>query len=262
MTLQLLHSTLKLLSEPTRLRLVALLSQEELAVQELVAITGLAQSRISNHLSLLKRSGLVQDRREGTWAFHSLVPPRVDGGLTPELFDGAVRPYLGSDDGLADIQALELVREQRRERSRRTHDLLAERWEADHGFLTGSLRAEAFAALVPRQLTVADLGCGAGFLSTFLADRGARVIAIDHSERMLDEARKRAGTSIEFRAGDLETLPLVDGEVDAAFANLVWHHIADMDRAAAKYSVRCARRHSGRDGPVPARRRMDARSSR
>ena len=59
-----LQSTLKLLSDPVRLRLCALLARAELAVQELVTITGLQQSRISNHLSLLKRQGLVRDRRE------------------------------------------------------------------------------------------------------------------------------------------------------------------------------------------------------
>ncbi|MGA0870624.1 MAG: metalloregulator ArsR/SmtB family transcription factor, partial [Planctomycetota bacterium] len=58
-SLETLQSTLKLLSDATRLRLLALLSRDELAVQELVSITGLAQSRISHHLSLLKRAGLV-----------------------------------------------------------------------------------------------------------------------------------------------------------------------------------------------------------
>ena len=59
------------------------------------------------------------------------------------------------------------------------------------------------------------------------------MIAIDHAERMLETARQRvASTNVEFRRGDLESLPLADGEVDAAFANLVWHHVADMDGAA------------------------------
>src|SRR5262249_48071935 len=79
-----LTTALKLLSDPTRLRLCTLLAQRELAVQELVAVTGLQQSRISNHLALLKRAGLVRDRREGTWSFHSLVEPGERGPLTPE----------------------------------------------------------------------------------------------------------------------------------------------------------------------------------
>lgn len=229
-----LHTNLKLLSDPTRLRLLALLAREELAVHELVTITGLAQSRVSNHLSLLRRAGLLADRREGSWSFHQLANPSDDAGLSNELFDAAVRPYLESDAGRADAVALETVREQRRERSRRTHDALAERWvEVGQEFSTGSLRAEAYCSLVQRGLVVADLGCGAGFLTSFLAEKGARVIAVDHSERMLEAARPQvAGASVEFRRGEMDQLPLETNEVDAVFANLVWHHLADVERAA------------------------------
>ncbi|MGA1525818.1 MAG: ArsR/SmtB family transcription factor, partial [Planctomycetota bacterium] len=191
-SLETLQSTLKLLSDATRLRLLALLSRDELAVQELVSITGLAQSRISNHLSLLKRAGLVRDRREGSWSFHSLVEPAAPGPLTPQLFGAVLEPYLQSKDGRADSQALERVREQRRERSRKAHDALADRWvELGQEFRTGALRSEALGALAPGEWTVADLGCGAGFLTAYLAGRFARVIAVDHAERMLAAARRR-----------------------------------------------------------------------
>src|SRR5262245_61109027 len=138
-----LPATLKLLSDPTRLRLCALLSRAELAVQELMAATGLAQSRISNHLALLKRSGLVRDRREGTWSFHSLVAPDERGPLTPELHGAVIEAYVATESGQRDLQALEALREQRRARSRRTHDALAERWvEVGQEFALGSLRSE------------------------------------------------------------------------------------------------------------------------
>ena len=231
-----LQTTLKLLSDPTRLRLLGLLSIEEIAVQELVSITGLAQSRVSNHLALLRRAGLVQDRREGSWVFYRLAEPDHEGALTEELYQATVRPFLAGEQGQTDAQALDAVREQRRERSRVAHDALADRWvEVGQEFQTGSLRAEACTALVPKALTVADLGCGAGYLTSYLAPRVTKVIAIDHSQKMLDTARGRfaeAGMSVEFRRGEMEQLPLADDEVDAAFANLVWHHVADMDRAA------------------------------
>ena len=97
-TLDSLQSTLKLLSDPLRLRLCAILGRAELAVQEMVAITGLQQSRVSNHLSLLKRAGVVRDRREGSWSFHSLVEPSDDGPLSPSLFEIStplMRPSIG-----------------------------------------------------------------------------------------------------------------------------------------------------------------------
>lgn len=233
MALATLTAALKLLSDPTRLRLCGLLARAELAVQELVAVTGLQQSRISNHLALLKRQGLVRDRREGTWSFHSLVEPAVDKALTPQLFAAVIEPWLSSPEGQRDLASLATVLEHRRERSRQAHDRLAERWEADHEFACGSLRAEVMAQAWPAGYTVADLGCGTGFLSNQLAANAARVVAVDHSPRMLAAARrKRLPPNVEFRRGELDTLPIEDASVDAAFANLVWHHLPDLLAAA------------------------------
>jgi DNA-binding transcriptional ArsR family regulator len=100
-----LQTNLKLLSDPVRLRLCALLARNELAVQELVAITGLQQSRVSNHLSLLKRAGLVRDRREGTWSFHSLVEPGEDSRLSPQLFAATIQSYLDAEAGKKALDA-------------------------------------------------------------------------------------------------------------------------------------------------------------
>jgi SAM-dependent methyltransferase len=234
-SIAILQTTLKLLSDPTRLRLVALLSQEELAVHELMSITGLAQSRISNHLSLLKRAGIVRDRKDGNWSFHRVEPPTDAGPLTPSIFVAAVEPWLQSPAWHQDEVALDRIREQRRERSRAAHDRLAERWvERGQEFATGSLRADAYAALVPPGLRVADLGCGAGYLTEYLVLQGAHVIAVDHSSAMLDAASRRLREGVEFRRGELDRLPLADGEVDAAFANLVWHHLPALDAGAAE----------------------------
>lgn len=230
-----LTAALKLLSDPTRLRLCGLLARSELAVQELVAITSLQQSRVSNHLALLKRAGLVRDRREGTWSFHSLVEPQVGGPLPPQLWLAVIEPWQGSAEGQRDLQALAAVLERRRQRSREVHDRLAERFDAGLEFSTGSLRAEILAAALPHQFTAADLGCGTGFLSEQLATHCARVIAVDHSERMIAAARrKQTQAGIDLRTGELDALPIGDGEVDAAFANLVWHHLPDFGAAAAE----------------------------
>jgi len=229
-----LHATLRLLADPVRQRLCALLARAELAVHELVAITGLQQSRISNHLSLLKRAGLVRDRREGTWSFHSLSEPQAEGPLTPPMFAAAIEPYFASPQWLPDAQALAAVLDQRRKKSREAHDDLADRWsEVGQEFALGTLRAEMLAAAWPCGSDVADLGCGTGFLANWLAERGARVVAVDHSERMLSRARAATDVvQLDFRRGELDALPLVDGEVDAAFSNLVWHHLPDHGAAA------------------------------
>src|ERR1700747_2365257 len=64
--------SLRALSDPTRLRIVALLEKDELSVAELQEITRMGQSRISTHLGLLQDSGLVQSRREGKRTFYKL----------------------------------------------------------------------------------------------------------------------------------------------------------------------------------------------
>ncbi|MDO8349036.1 MAG: methyltransferase domain-containing protein, partial [Planctomycetota bacterium] len=119
-------------------------------------------------------------------------------------------------------------------KSRETHDQLASRWPTvGQEFALGTLRAEVLAAAWPCGVEVADLGCGTGFLATWLAQRGARVVAVDHSERMLAAARGAPGAEqVTFRQGELDALPLRTAEVDAAFSNLVWHHVPDHDAAA------------------------------
>jgi SAM-dependent methyltransferase len=231
-TIDSLQATLKLLSDPLRLRLCALLAQSELVVQELVAITGLQQSRVSNHLSLLKRAGVVRDRREGTWSFHSLVEPVLGGALTPTLFEATVQPYLEAEEGKRDLAALQAVLDRRRQSSREAHDRLADQWHSvGQEFAVGTLRAEILAHAWPSGPRVADLGCGAGFLAGWLAERGGDVFGVDHSEGMLATARANV-PGVEFRQGELDALPFIADELDAAFANLVWHHVPDHNAAA------------------------------
>jgi ArsR family transcriptional regulator len=140
---------------------------------------------------------------------------------------------LDTAEGERDLQALHAVLDQRRQKSRDMHDRLAERWDrVGQDFAVGTLRAEVLAQAWPHGPAVADLGCGTGFLAHWLAEHGAEVIAVDHSEGMLGLAQKAPPRRVEFRRGELDALPLRDGEVDATFSNLVWHHLPDHDAAA------------------------------
>ena len=65
--------SMRLAADPTRLRLLLLLEQEELSVAELQEILGKGQSQISTHLAQLKQGSLVEDRREGKNAFYRLT---------------------------------------------------------------------------------------------------------------------------------------------------------------------------------------------
>src|ERR1041385_5208655 len=80
---------LRALSDPTRLRIVALLEKDELSVNELQEITRMGQSRISTHLGLLQDSGLVQSRREGKRSFYKLA--QAQEGALGEFIQLAIR---------------------------------------------------------------------------------------------------------------------------------------------------------------------------
>ena len=77
------HATqhFRLLADPTRLRLLLLLNQEELSVAELSGITQLAQPRVSTHLARLKEAGLVSDRRDGVFVYYRIASAIADPGL-------------------------------------------------------------------------------------------------------------------------------------------------------------------------------------
>ena len=64
-----LETTLRALADPTRLRIMRLLADMELAVGELAQVLGQSQPRVSRHIRILCDAGLADRRREGSWVF-------------------------------------------------------------------------------------------------------------------------------------------------------------------------------------------------
>jgi ArsR family transcriptional regulator len=224
-----LQRIFKTLADPTRVRILALLEREELAVQELMEALGMAQSRVSRHLAILRDAGLVQDRRDGTFVFYRLATQ--SSGPWAETW-ALVRASLEGDSTFErDLAALSRVLAERAARTRRFFDSVGPEWDALRKvFHDDLLRARAVARLVDPELVVADVGTGTGVLALELARLGLRVVAIDHSPRMLDAARAKAEAeglaAIDLRLGDAGALPLADGEVDAAVAHMVVQYLA------------------------------------
>jgi len=224
-----LQKVFKTLSDPTRVRVLALLEQEELAVQELMDVLGMAQSRVSRHLAILREAGLLRDRRDGTYVFYRFDPPA--GGPWRDAWQ-LVRQNLDSDPTRArDVAALSQVMAARASRTRSFFDAVGPEWDSLRKvFNDDALRSRAVTRLVPPGLRVADIGTGTGILAAELARLGMRVIAVDHSPRMLEAARAKARAEglagIELRQGDARALPLADGEVDAALAHMVVQYLA------------------------------------
>jgi malonyl-CoA O-methyltransferase len=82
----------------------------------------------------------------------------------------------------------------------------------------------------PSGLAVLDLGCGTGRHALWLAAAGASVTAVDFSEGMLAEARRKPGAAaVRFVAHDLrEALPFADGAFDLVVSGLVLEHLHDL----------------------------------
>jgi ubiquinone/menaquinone biosynthesis C-methylase UbiE len=107
-------------------------------------------------------------------------------------------------------------------------------------FFSETVREKAFdSAGAAAGKLAADIGAGAGFVTEGLLKRGLRVIAVDRSEAMLEEMKRKFGEggSVEYRIGEAESLPLEDSSVDYVFANMYLHHV-DLPPAAIREMAR------------------------
>jgi ArsR family transcriptional regulator len=225
-----LQKIFKTLADPTRVRILRLLEREELVVQELMEVLAMAQSRVSRHLAILREAGLLDDRRNGTFVAYRFIPPAE--GPWRDAWALVTRNLADDPTARRDDAALDRVIEARTRSSRSFFDTVGPEWDALRKvFDDDLLRARAVARLVPAGLRVADVGTGTGVLALELARLGLSVVGVDNSSRMIQAAREKLEreqaltSSVEFREADAESLPLADGEVDAAFAHMVLHSV-------------------------------------
>ncbi len=216
----------KALADSTRIRLLHLLLKHELNVNEITTILNMGQSRVSRHLKILTDAGLLLPRKDGLWVFYSSA--KSGDGLK---FIESIQHLFQDDRALTqDLSSAEKVIDERTLRSRDFFNALAGDWEMVRKEILGDFDlGGAILDLADfRARSSADLGCGTGDLLALLKDRCERTIGVDNSPEMLDLARRRFsgdGNRVDLRLGELEHLPLVDGEVDFAVMNLVLHHL-------------------------------------
>jgi SAM-dependent methyltransferase len=205
----------RLLGDATRVRLLALLGEEELTVAELVAVTRLPQPRISTHLRRLREAGMVRDRRVGSYAYYAFNRegvPEPAARLWAQLRAGTADPVLAADleraraavaarDGgelWADAVAGAMER----------HYAPGRTWESLARALPGLARLGR----------VLDVASGDGAVAELIAPRAASVTCLDISEKVVAAGRARLKRlpHVRFLVGDMHALPFEDDSFDAA----------------------------------------------
>ncbi|MCR6662229.1 MAG: metalloregulator ArsR/SmtB family transcription factor [Luteimonas sp.] len=228
MDLEAWSTRLKVLADPTRVRLLALLEGEELTVAELSAITRLAQPRVSTHLAKLKEAGLVRDRRAGVSAYYRFDHDALDPAqraLWQALSTGSDDPLLrqdaervpailasrAADQNWADSVAGDMER----------HYSPGRTWEA--------LARSALPLLETGD--VLDIASGDGVLAELLAPHSHRYVCVDSSKRVVAAAaeRLRKFRNVEVREGDMHALPFADAEFDLV---VLMHALTYADKPA------------------------------
>lgn len=206
-------AALRVLSDPTRVRLLALLDREELTVAELSAVTRLAQPRVSTHLARLREAGLVSDRRSGVSAYYRFAQDGLDAAqraLWHSFAASADDPLLRQDgERLGEVLA-------QRASDQNWADAVAGDMERHYspGRTWEAMARAALQLLEPGD--VLDVASGDGMLAELLAPRARRYVCIDASERVVAAARERlsglANVSVEL--GDMHALDLPEASFD------------------------------------------------
>jgi ubiquinone/menaquinone biosynthesis C-methylase UbiE/DNA-binding transcriptional ArsR family regulator len=224
------------LADPIRCRMLLPLERHELTVNEICSVLQLPQSTVSRHLKTLADDGWVSSRRDGTSRFYGMVMTDLDPGAQ-RLWPLIREQIAGTNGAEQDERRLKSVLAKRRSKSEEFFASASGQWDHLRGEMFGDrFQLHAMLALLDPTLTVGDLGCGTGQVSELLAPHVARVVAVDGSTDMVQAARKRLKGlhQVDVRRGDMEALPIDEGQLDVAMTALVLHHVPEPARALAE----------------------------
>jgi ArsR family transcriptional regulator len=229
---------LRAAGEPTRLRILAILAREELAVMELSQILEQSQPRVSRHLKLLTEAGLVERFPDGAWMFYRLPAH----GPRRTLLDQALALVSETDVVLRrDAERLQKVRLERSEAASAYFARNAARWDELRSLYVSEADVEAaiLAAAGPGPFQrLVDLGAGTGRMLTLLGPRAKTAIGLDLSQQMLNVARRHTRAAgldqCELRHGDIFATRLPDASADLVVVHQVLHYLSDPAAAVAE----------------------------
>jgi ArsR family transcriptional regulator len=213
MDLQAATQHLRLLSDPTRVRLLLLLDREELSVAELAGVTQLAQPRVSTHLARLKEAGLVADRRDGVFVYYRIAPAAPDKALD-ELWR-LLRKNTSDPLVQQDFERVQQVLQTRAGKGTWADSVAGDMERHYSPGRTWEATARGLVHLLEPG-DVLDIASGDGVLAELLAPRAQKVVCLDISPRVAEAGRKRLADfkNVSFEVGDMHELPVEDSRFD------------------------------------------------
>lgn len=222
---------LRAAGEASRLRILALLSFDELSVLELCRILDQSQPRVSRHLKLLADAGLVERFPDGAWVFYRLAIGSNERALADQVLDALdnADPIL-----VRDRQRLAAVHGERATAASAYFARNADHWDQIRSLYVAEADVEqailAVAGPGPHH-TMVDLGAGTGRMLLLLGRSAERALGLDLSQQMLNIARaetEKAGLAqCELRHGDIFDTRLGDGCADLVTVHQVLHYLTD-----------------------------------
>lgn len=225
--------TLSLLGDESRIRLCVLLKQREMSVSELVRVTGLAQSRVSSHLSRLREAGFVRDRRAGQSAFYALAWPAL-----PRAAQAVIDDAVGSSDATLAADRKRLVQLDEEGAGALPASFAGEMERHYSPGRTWQSLAVGLGALLELG-DVLDVGSGDGAAASYLTRGCASLTCVDTSARMIAAAKQRLAEHAHVRAevADVHDLPFRAASFDAV---LLFHTLTYVERPP-RAVAECAR---------------------
>ncbi|MCK5098388.1 MAG: metalloregulator ArsR/SmtB family transcription factor [Desulfobacteraceae bacterium] len=224
----------KALSDKTRLRLLYVLQQYELNVNEIVLVVDMIQSGVSRHLKILLDSGLLTSRKDGSFTYYSAAENDTAKSLISLL-----EKSIGQEEIIRrDLEKSREMIKIRQNKTKRFFKNIAPQWDRLKKEVFGSFDLNS---TIKEKLSfhgkISDLGCGTGELIERLSgETSHKLIGVDSSPEMLEQARLRLSRTenAELRLGELEHLPMKNKEIDTAIMNMVLHHISQPELPIAE----------------------------
>lgn len=225
---------LRVLGEPTRLRLALVLGRFSLTVAELTELTGLAQSRISSHLARMRRLGLLAEDRRGTASLQTLNTPLADPASSLlKLLQEQTDPEVQKQDHEA-ARALVARRGNKNSWAAGVAGEMEKHYSPGRGWEIIAHTLLPFLKLGD----VLDIAAGDGVVASLLAPQASRVTCVELDGTVAAAGAKRlaktACAHANYLQADMHALPFADGRFDTVLLLNALTYSHDAEKAIAE----------------------------